>query len=168
MGTREHRADAPRQVRVGVLTVSTSRGLEQDESGRWIARRAAREGHRVVWHRVVSDDAARIARAVTDGLADSGPDVLLVNGGTGVAPTDVTIEALRPLFDKELSAFGVLFAQLSFEQVDSAAILSRATAGVVAGTAVFCMPGSLKACQLACRELIFPELGHVVRHLRKG
>ena len=168
MGTREHRAGAPRQVRLGVLTVSTSRGLDQDESGHWIARHAAREGHRVVYHRVVTDDAAHIARAVADCLVQPRPDVLLVNGGTGVAPTDVTIEALRPLFDKELSAFGVLFAQLSFEQVDSAAILSRATAGIIAGTAVFCLPGSLKACRLACRELIFPELGHMVRHLCKG
>lgn len=168
MGTRAHRADAPRQVRVGVLTVSTTRTLDQDESGRWIAARAKREGHTVVYHQVVPDVAARIARTATDCIHDPRPDVLLINGGTGVAPADVTIEALRPLFDKELTAFGVLFAQLSFAQVDSAAILSRATAGIVAATAVFCLPGSLRACKLACRELIFPELGHLVRHLQKG
>ena len=168
MGTGQHKADAPRQVRVGVLTISTSRSLDEDDSGRWIARHAARQGHRVVFHQVIPDDAATIARTLTEAIGSHAPDAILVDGGTGLAPGDVTIEALRPMFDKELNAFAILFAQLSFEQVDSAAILSRAAAGIIAGTAVFCMPGSQKACQLACRELIFPELGHIVRHLRKG
>ncbi len=168
MGTERHKAAAPRQVRIGVLTVSTSRGLAEDESGLWMAKTAAAEGHSVVFHQVVADDAALIARTLTEALAVHRPDAVLVDGGTGLAPADVTIEALRPMFDKELTAFGVLFAQLSFEQIDSAAILSRAAAGTVSGVVVFCMPGSLKACRLACNELIFPELGHIVGHLRNG
>lgn len=168
MGTERHKAAAPRQVRIGVLTVSTSRGLAEDESGLWMAKTAAAEGHSVVFHKVVADDAALIARTLTEALAVHRPDAVLVDGGTGLAPADVTIEALRPMFDKELTAFGVLFAQLSFEQIDSAAILSRAAAGTVSGAVVFCMPGSLKACRLACNELIFPELGHIVGHLRNG
>jgi molybdenum cofactor biosynthesis protein B len=168
MGTEQHRAAAPRQVRVGVLTVSTSRGLAEDQSGRWMAKTAAAEGHSVVFHQVVGDDAGAIARTLTEALVLHRPDAVLVNGGTGLTPSDVTIEALRPLFDKELTAFAVLFAQLSFEEVDSAAIISRSAAGTIAGAVVFCLPGSLKACKLACRELIFPELGHIVGHLRKG
>jgi molybdenum cofactor biosynthesis protein B len=90
---------------------------------------------------------------------------LLITGGTGITSTDVTIEAIRPLFAKEMTAFGAIFAQLSYEAIDSAALLSRAAAGVIGSTAVFCMPGSKKACQLACKALIFPELGHVVGHI---
>ena len=91
---------------------------------------------------------------------------VLVTGGTGIADKDVTIEAIKPLFAKEMTAFGAIFAQLSYEVVDSAAILSRAAAGIIGSSVVFCMPGSKKACQLACKALIFPELGHVVAHIK--
>ena len=90
-----------------------------------------------------------------------------MSGGTGISPKDVTIEAVRPLFSKELTGFGPIFAQLSFEQIDSAAILSRATAGIIKNSVVFCMPGSIKACKLACNELIFPELGHLIKHIKE-
>jgi molybdenum cofactor biosynthesis protein B len=89
-----------------------------------------------------------------------------MSGGTGITKKDVTIEAVNPLFSKELSAFGPLFAKLSMEEIDSAAIMSRATAGVIDSTVVFCMPGSLNACKLACSKLIFPELGHLVKHVQ--
>ena len=88
-----------------------------------------------------------------------------MNGGTGITKKDVTIEAVNPLFAKTLTGFGPLFAKLSFDEIGSAAFLSRATAGVIEDTVVFCMPGSLNACKLACRELIFPELGHLVKHV---
>jgi molybdenum cofactor biosynthesis protein B len=90
-----------------------------------------------------------------------------MTGGTGISPKDVTIEAVRPLFEKELTAFGTLFTQLSFEEIDSAAILSRATAGIIKQTMIFCMPGSIKACKLACNSLIFPELGHLLKHIKE-
>lgn len=164
MSRETHKASAPRRLQVGILTVSTSRSLKEDASGHWMAQRARREGHEVVVHRVVPDDAATIETAVRGIVNDLKPHGLLITGGTGIAPSDVTIEAVRPLFEKELSAFGPLFALLSFEEVDAAALLSRATAGVVAQTLVFCMPGSLKACKLACKALIFPELGHLAKH----
>jgi molybdopterin adenylyltransferase len=122
----------------------------------------------VVCHRVIPDDAPAIAAAVREILRDLSPHALLLTGGTGISPKDVTIEAIRPLLTKELTAFGVLFSQLSFEEIDSAALLSRATAGVIDNALVFCMPGSLKACKLACNALIFPELGHLVRHLQEN
>jgi molybdopterin adenylyltransferase len=166
MGHREHRADAPKTLDVAVLSVSTTRSLETDDSGHWIVRGAGEQGHKVVFHQVVPDDAEAIRRAVTHLLADTAPHAVIVTGGTGLSPLDVTIEALKPLFAKELTAFAVLFAQLSFQEIESAAILSRAAAGIIGRSVVFCIPGSLKACQLACNRLIFPELGHIIRHCR--
>jgi len=102
-----------------------------------------------------------------EAVHDIEPEVILMSGGTGITSKDVTIEAVRPLFEKELTAFGPLFSQFSFEDIDSAALLSRATAGVFGSTIIFCMPGSLNACKLACKMLIFPELGHLVGHLQE-
>jgi len=166
MGTAEHKKQAPQKVRVGILTVSTTRALVDDASGNWISDQLSRRGHEVVCHQVITDDAQIIAATVRRIITDQRPGVILMSGGTGITARDVTIEALRPLFAKELTAFGALFANLSFAQIGSAAFLSRATAGIIGGTVVVCMPGSLKACQLACSELVFPELGHLVKHLQ--
>jgi len=168
MGTKRHRAKAPKKVKVGIVSVSSTRALADDKSGRWISKRAKKEGHEVVLHRVVPDETGIITKTVHETISDYGAEVILITGGTGISNKDVTIEAVRPFFKKELTAFGPIFAQLSFEQIDSAALLSRATAGVVGETVVFCMPGSLKACQLACKALIFPELGHLVKHIHEG
>jgi molybdopterin adenylyltransferase len=167
MGHHEHRAGAPKSLKVAVLSVSSTRNVENDESGQWIAKMAAREGHQVVAHRVVTDAITPIRSALSELVADLEAQAVIVTGGTGITPRDVTIEAVRPLLVKELTAFGPIFAQLSFEKVDTAALLSRATAGVIAGSLVFCIPGSLKACKLACKELIFPELGHMFAHAAK-
>jgi molybdenum cofactor biosynthesis protein B len=165
MGVHEHKKQAPQSVALGIITVSTTRALENDTSGQWIRKQAEKEGHTVVFHHVIPDDAFKIAATLNDEILKSKPAVVLMSGGTGITQKDVTIEAVSPLFSKELSAFGPLFAQLSMEEIDSAAIMSRATAGVIGSTVVFCMPGSLNACKLACTRLIFPELGHLVKHL---
>jgi molybdenum cofactor biosynthesis protein B len=166
MGVHQHRQSAPASIGVGILSVSTTRVLENDESGHWIARRAKKEGLEVRCHQVVTDNITVIRDAALKAIRDHGLQALMVTGGTGITLTDVTIEAIKPLFSKEMTAFGAIFAQLSYEEIDSAAILSRAAAGVIGSTVVFCMPGSKKACQLACTALIFPELGHVVAHLK--
>lgn len=168
MGHKAHKTSAPDSVRLGIISISSSRTAAEDKSGRWIGKRARKEGHRVVFYTVIPDDAAAISKTVQQAIESEAPDAILMTGGTGISPKDVTIEAVRPLFEKELTAFSTLFAQLSFEDIDSAALLSRSTAGIVSGTVVFCMPGSLKACQLACKALIFPELGHIVGHLHEG
>jgi molybdenum cofactor biosynthesis protein B len=165
MGTAEHKKDAPRTVTIAVLTLSTTRTITDDVSGQWIKEAAAREGHQVVYHRVIPDDAATITMTVREIIENLKPEVLLMTGGTGITPHDVTIEAVSSMFTKVLSAFGPLFAQLSMQEIGSAAIMSRAAAGVVGSTAVFCMPGSLNACKLACTRLIFPEMGHLAKHL---
>jgi molybdenum cofactor biosynthesis protein B len=164
MGVHDHKNQAPRSVALGIITVSSTRALENDTSGQWIREQAEKEGHTVVFHRVIPDDAEKIATTLKDGILKYNPSVVLMTGGTGITKKDVTIEAVSPLFTKELSAFGPLFAKLSLDEIDSAAIMSRATAGVIGNTVVFCMPGSLNACKLACSRLIFPELGHLVKH----
>ena len=168
MSTREHKDTAPKVVTVGIISVSTTRTLENDDSGHWMHQQAEAEGHQVIYHQVVPDDSQSITRMIREVIQNQEPQVLLLTGGTGISSRDVTIEAVRPLFTKELTAFGPLFAQLSFSQIDSAALLSRATAGLIDRTVLFCMPGSLKACQLACKSLIVPELGHLVRHVLIG
>ncbi len=164
MGHPEHHLKAPLFVQVAVLSVSTTRSLADDVSGQWIADQARQRGHTVVDHRVVTDAVDAVRGALNAVLTDLAPDAVIVTGGTGITAGDVTIEALRPLFCKELTAFGPLFAQLSFQQIGPSALISRATAGLIGRTAVFCLPGSLKACQLACERLIFPELGHLQLH----
>jgi len=168
MGHKAHKKAAPDSVRLGIISISSSRSAADDKSGQWIGKRARKEGHRVVFYTVIPDDAEIISKTLLNAVASESPDAILMTGGTGIGPADVTIEAVRSQFEKELTAFGIIFSQLSFEDIDSAALLSRATAGIVQGTVVFCMPGSLNACKLACKALIFPELGHIVGHLNEA
>ncbi len=165
MGTFLHKKAAPKHLRIAIVSVSTTRTLAEDKSGAWIKKQAKKEGHEVVVHHVVTDEVIAIREMLEHIIWKIQPNAILVSGGTGISPKDVTIEAAVPLFEKELSAFGHIFAQLSYDEIDSAAILSRATAGIINNVVVFCMPGSLKACKLACNALIFPELGHLVKHM---
>ncbi len=164
MSTHEHKKHAPQKVSIGIITVSTTRALEDDASGNWISAQAKNEGHTVVFHQVVTDDRDMIAATLQKLVQNEKPQVVILTGGTGITKKDVTIEAVAPMLEKVLTGFGPLFAALSFEQIGSAAFLSRATAGVVDNAIVFCIPGSLNACKLACQKLIFPELGHLVKH----
>lgn len=152
-------------VRVAVLTVSDSRTPLTDDSGKDIEALAKKAGHEVSERQVVADDVDKIRKAFESLLA-ARPDVVLVNGGTGIAPRDVTPEALRPLLSKELPGFGERFRAVSAQQVGTGAWLSRATAGILArngtATVVFLLPGSPAACRLAMERLILPELPHVV------
>jgi molybdenum cofactor biosynthesis protein B len=116
---------------------------------------------------VVSDNKEVIEYTIRAVIQEHNPHAIIVTGGTGISPRDVTIEAIQPMFTKELTAFGPLFAELSFERIQSAAMLSRATAGVVNQTLVFCIPGSLDACKLAWKELISSELGHLAKHVQE-
>ena len=167
MSTFLHKKDTPENIKIAVISVSTTRKLADDKSGAWIKKQAKKEKHEVVVHHTVTDDITAIQQMVRHILEKIGPDVIIMSGGTGISPKDVTIEAVKPFFSKEMTAFGTLFAQLSYEEIDSAAILSRACAGIINHTIVFCMPGSIKACKLACNALIFPELGHLVKHTRE-
>lgn len=167
MGVKKHRKNAPEKLKIGIITMSSSRTVEEDSSGSWMAKRAKKEGHEIVYHEVVPDIEEEIRKTIRDVIRDQAPDTLLLTGGTGISTKDVTIESVTPMLRKELKSFAPVFAQLSFEEVDSAAILSRSMAGIIGNTVVFCLPGSLKACKLACKVLIFPELGHIIQHVHE-
>ncbi len=167
-----HVADV--DVTVSVITISTSKwqkygdmyidGLEKtdDESGKALVRMLG-EKFRIVSYRLAPDDMEKIRAAVEECLKIS--DAVVTTGGTGITPRDVTIEAVEPLIEKRLDGFGEIFRMLSYQQVGSAAILSRAIAGIRDGKAIFCLPGSPKAVKLGA-ELILDSLKHVISHAR--
>ncbi|MBF0258499.1 MAG: MogA/MoaB family molybdenum cofactor biosynthesis protein [Desulfamplus sp.] len=165
MGLIPHKHKTPGNLKIAIISVSTTRGISEDKSGAWIKQQVKKEGHETVVHHVVTDEVDAIQSMVQHVVEKISPNVILMSGGTGISPKDVTIEAVSPMFSKTLTAFGHLFAYLSFDEIDSAAIMSRATAGIIGQTVVFCMPGSLNACKLACNNLIFPEIGHIAKHI---
>jgi molybdopterin adenylyltransferase len=158
-----HRRGAQAHLKMGVITASDTRDASSDQSGQLIRELLEAGGHRVAHYEVLPDTPERIAAAVRDGLRTL--DGIIINGGTGIAPRDSTIEAIRPLIDKELEGFGELFRALSFQEIGSAAILSRAMAGISGGKILVALPGSPNACRLAMEKLLLPELGHIAHLL---
>ncbi|WP_139491632.1 MogA/MoaB family molybdenum cofactor biosynthesis protein [Brevibacillus dissolubilis] len=168
MSTVEHKKEAPRTVGCMVITVSDTRTEETDKSGQLMKQMLAEAGHETILYQIVKDEPTQITAAIQQGAAHTGVDVILLNGGTGIAPRDTTYEAVEALLEKQMPGFGEIFRFLSYtEDIGSAAILSRAIAGTYRGKAVFSTPGSTGAVKLAMSKLILPELGHVVRELRK-
>lgn len=157
----EHRSQAGAvELQFAVIVVSTSRSLDDDRSGRRILELVEEAGHRSDARVLVPDDIDAIRGAIQGA---SGAHVVVVTGGTGLAPLDVTPEAVEPLFSRRIDGFGELFRWLSWQQVGPAAMLSRATAGMLPdGRVLFALPGSMRACELAMRELILPEIRHLV------
>ncbi|MCW4020469.1 MAG: molybdenum cofactor biosynthesis protein MoaB, partial [Candidatus Bathyarchaeota archaeon] len=160
----KHKAEAPRRLNFAVIVCSTSRSKEFSETGRFndpsgdlIVRQLKNNGHRVTLRRIVSDDKTEIQRALMKALKSRKTDAVITSGGTGISPTDVTIEAVQPLLEKELRGFGELFRTISYEKIGSAAVLTRSVAGVAKGKAVFCLPGSPQSVSLALEDLILPE-----------
>lgn len=154
-------------ARVGVLTVSDTRTAANDESGDAAAAILAAAGHVVVRREIVPDEPGRIQEVVLSWLADSDCDAVITNGGTGIASRDRTCEAVSELLDRRLDGFGELFRMLSWSQVGSAAMLSRAVAGIARGKPLFAVPGSPAAVRLAVERLIAPELAHLLSELRR-
>jgi molybdenum cofactor biosynthesis protein B len=163
---KEHKAHAPAHVSVFVVTCSDSRDEARDESGRALRSGLEAAGHTLCGYKLVKDEPEAI-RAVLAEAAAAGARAVLFNGGTGIGRRDSTVETLRSLFEKELPGFGEIFRMLSFEQIGSAAMMSRATAGTYQGMILFAMPGSPQAVKLALEALILPELGHAVRELTR-
>jgi molybdenum cofactor biosynthesis protein B len=166
MSVEHHRSLAVANLGFAVITVSDSRTEADDEGGRRIAEAAAAAGHRVIRRAWVTDDVTAIRRAVREALAPP-VDVVVLTGGTGFSPRDVTVEAVAPLLERPIEGFGELFRALSYQQVGAAAMLSRATAGLVGGRALFALPGSPKAASLAMETLILPEAGHLLSQARR-
>jgi molybdenum cofactor biosynthesis protein B len=168
MSTQEHKAAAPQRVGCMVITVSDTRTAETDKSGQLMRQLLEEAGHATVLYEIVKDEPAQIVAAIEAGANHPEVQVILLNGGTGIAKRDITYEAVEGLLDKQIPGFGELFRMLSYtEDIGSAAMLSRAIAGTYRGKAVFSTPGSTGAVRLAMTKLIVPELGHVVRELNK-
>lgn len=165
----QHRraAEAVGSVPVGLLTVSDTRSDESDVNGCWLAGEVEAEGHRITGRLIVRDEPAAVTQAL-DRLLEAGSRAILVNGGTGFSRRDRTYEAVSVRLERILPGFGELFRMLSWEQVGSAAMLSRAVAGSIGNCLVFCMPGSPKAVRLAWTRLIQPELRHLVWEMDRG
>jgi len=157
----QHRRDAVKQVAAVVLTVSDTRTLETDTGGKLLAELLTGAGHWVVSRAIAPDDPAAIEKATREALAREDVQAVLLTGGTGVAPRDVTPETVEPLLERVVPGFGELFRMLSYEDIGSAALLSRALAGIAGGKVVFVLPGSRGAVRLALEKLVLPELGHL-------
>jgi molybdenum cofactor biosynthesis protein B len=172
--SKKHKATAPKQLNFGVFVCSTSRYQQlqngakmNDASGDLIEALVKIAGHKVLFKRIISDDKGQIQDAVKKALGSADLDAAVFCGGTGIAPSDVTIETVMPFLEKTLPGFGEVFRHLSYNKVGSAAILSRAVAGVAKGKALFCIPGSPDAVRFSVETLILPEAPHIVRHARE-
>ena len=165
MSVADHRKTAVAGVRCAVLTVSDTRAMETDVSGRTIVELLESASHVVAKRQILRDDPKDVHEAVLGQIG--GVDAIITTGGTGITSRDSTYEALAGLFEKRLDGFGELFRSLSYQEIGSAAMMTRACAGVARGTAIFILPGSEHAVRLAMTKLILPELGHVVRELRR-
>jgi molybdenum cofactor biosynthesis protein B len=169
-----HKAHAPKTLNFAVFVCSTSRYLSMqkgeqttDVSGDTIELLLKNAGHKVLFRRIVSDDKAMIEHAVKSVLDNAGVDAAIFCGGTGVTHSDVTIETVSPFLEKILPGFGEFFRRLSYDKVGSAAVMSRAVAGVARGKALFCIPGSPDAVRISVELLISPEAPHIVKHARE-
>jgi molybdenum cofactor biosynthesis protein B len=166
MGLEEHRQESPAGIRFAVITVSDTRDSASDRGGDYLVRAITEAGHEVASRKIVRDEASEIERAVRGAAARADVDLVLTTGGTGIAPRDVTSPTLERIFESGIPGFGELFRWLSFREIGSAAILSRATAGIVSGKVVVGLPGSPKALELAMREIVLAEAGHLVSQTR--
>lgn len=169
-GTAAHRAEGSARppVQCAVVTVSDSRTEETDESGDRICRLLEADGHRVVDRALLKNDEFAVRELVRRLITRDDVDAIFLTGGTGLGSKDRTVEAIRPLMEKELPGFGELFRMLSYqEQVGTAAILSRAVAGSTHGKFIVAMPGSKAAVELALAKVLLPEIRHLIRELRR-
>jgi len=168
-----HKTGASKSYEVAIISISSSRFMKygsvktpeeaEDISGRIIIDLFENAGHKLHSYTLISDERQVITRSLKEQL--NAVDVVITTGGTGLAPRDVTIESVQQLFQKEIPGFGELFRFVSYEQIGSSAMLTRASSGIIDNTAIFCLPGSPNAVKLAIEALILPELQHVLLHV---
>jgi molybdenum cofactor biosynthesis protein B len=163
----QHRAEGARALRFAVITISDTRDASTDRGGPLLVEGVEKAGHAVTHRTICRDEALEIERSVRAAVERDDVDLVLTTGGTGIAPRDVTFPTLERLFESSIPGFGELFRALSYREIGSAAILSRATAGLVGGKVVLALPGSPKALELALREIVLKEAGHLVSQTRR-
>ena len=169
----DHRSKSPIKISISIITCSSSKYNEQmkeksvdDPSGDIIEDLLKKKGHSIVNRRLLLDDRKMIQKAVKEAISDTKIEAIIITGGTGIAPRDVTIESIKELLDKEIPGFGELFRKISFDEIGSAAMMTRALAGIANNKPIFCMPGSPNAVKKAMECLIIPEIGHVIKHAK--
>ena len=172
--TAEHRAKAPSHVTFALLTISTSRFKEleagkpvDNPSGETVVKLLEEAGHRVAYSAIIPDNTDMIGKSLRIIVEIDDIDAVITCGGTGITKTDVTIETVAPLLEKDLPGFGEIFRKLSYESIGAAAVITRATAGLLKEKVIFCLPGSPQGVELALKNLIIPEVGHIVKHVRE-
>jgi molybdenum cofactor biosynthesis protein B len=169
-----HKASSPKTLGIYIVTCSTSKFNElstgtkpEDASGDIIEKLALTAGHRIEGRKLISDSKTMIQKTVKQVLATKTVDAVIITGGTGLSPRDVTIESTAPMMTKSIPGFGELFRKISYDRIGAAAMMSRTLAGSVKGRMLFCLPGSPDAVQTAMEQLILPELGHMIRVIRE-
>ena len=163
MGHLEHKREAPKSVSCAVLTISDTRTEATDESGKLIKQKLSENGHQVKVYSVLKNEADAIESKVRELLSKDETQVIISTGGTGAGSRDITVDVISSVIEKKLDGFGELFRQLTYQQIGTSSIMSRATAGVARGKVIICLPGSTGAINLAMDEIILPEIGHLVR-----
>jgi len=163
----EHKSHAPKSIGCMVITCSDTRTPDTDTSGHRIMHMLKDAGHSVVAYHLVKDEPAKIKTMIKSAVADKKVQAIIINGGTGISRRDSTFEAVDAMLEKRLVGFGEIFRYLTYQDIGSPAIMSRATAGIIKGRVLFSTPGSESAVRLAMEKLILPELGHLVKELTK-
>ena len=163
MSHLEHKKASPQSVNCALLTISDSRTEETDESGKLLKQKLLDGGHKVVYYRLPKNDADAVKQTIEELLDEENVQAIITSGGTGVSKRDITVETVSGILEKRLDGFGELFRSLSFKEIGTAAIMSRAIAGVRDGKVIICIPGSLGATRTAADGIIVPEIGHMVR-----
>ncbi|MBI2851378.1 MAG: molybdenum cofactor biosynthesis protein MoaB [Chloroflexi bacterium] len=163
MSHLEHKEASPRSVNCAIITISDSRTEETDESGKLFKEQLSWNGHKILAYALLKNDAPAIEQKINELLKMEGLQVIITSGGTGLSHRDVTVETVTPMLEKRLDGFGELFRYLSYQEIGTSSIMSRAVAGVISGKIILSLPGSLGATKLAIEKIILPEIGHLVR-----
>lgn len=169
MGYKEHKSKSLWMKKIGcaVLTISDTRTKEKDKSGKFITEKLAARGYDIAYYGIIKNKRRMIREEIWNLSKSKNVHVLITTGGTGIGKKDVTVDAVKPLLDKELVGFGEMFRVLSYYEVGSASIMSRALGGVINGKVIFCLPGALEAVKLAMNKFIIPEIQHMVWEVSK-
>lgn len=163
MGYEDHKHLSPQKINCAVLIISDSRTEKTDESGKLLVDGLKAAGHEVTSFGMLKNNREAIREKMAELLHSPEVQAIIASGGTGASKMDITIETVLPMLEKKLDGFGELFRYLTYQEIGTGSILSRATAGVALGKIVICLPGSLKAVKLALEKIILPEIGHLVR-----
>ena len=163
MGYLEHKELSPRQIDFVVLTISDTRTEATDESGRLIVSSLEEGGHRVREHLIIKNNPSELLSRLESFLGREDVGAVITTGGTGISRGDITVETVNWLIEKKIDGFGELFRFLTYQEIGSGSIMSRALAGVAKGKVIICLPGSVDAVKLAVDRIILPEIGHLTR-----